>query len=419
MSARRLTATAAVIGTLALAACSNDAGTTTAATPASGITSAASSAATADTADPEGFPTAPADLPTRAKDGTIYPGETWEQVRPRALGFNAQRIKAIARDARPSKTTCLLVARKGRIVGEWNWLGMSPETPREVFSVTKSVTSTLVGTAQADGDLEIDQPARRYVPEWRGTASRRVTIRNLLTNDSGRHWDLGTDYSGLVQAKDRTQYAVDLKQQYPPGQVWAYNNAAVQTLDGVISEATGQPTREYAASRLFGPIGMTHTQMTADPAGNTNTFFGVQTTCEDLARFGYLFLRQGRWGDDQVVPWSWVRAAVGRPSQEQRGVRLPVVAQPLWPDHRPARHRRARPARATGRPDDAGGRGQRLHRAGPRRPDRPRRPRLRDGRRQDRSVHSGQRRRLHGPRRRPVRHRGLGPPLSQTATSSR
>jgi len=316
MSARRLTATAAVIGTLALAACSNDAGTTTAATPASGITSAASSAATADTADPEGFPTAPADLPTRAKDGTIYPGETWEQVRPRALGFNAQRIKAIARDARPSKTTCLLVARKGRIVGEWNWLGMSPETPREVFSVTKSVTSTLVGTAQADGDLEIDQPARRYVPEWRGTASRRVTIRNLLTNDSGRHWDLGTDYSGLVQAKDRTQYAVDLKQQYPPGQVWAYNNAAVQTLDGVISEATGQPTREYAASRLFGPIGMTHTQMTADPAGNTNTFFGVQTTCEDLARFGYLFLRQGRWGDDQVVPRSWVRAAVGRPSQE-------------------------------------------------------------------------------------------------------
>jgi CubicO group peptidase (beta-lactamase class C family) len=170
--------------------------------------------------------------------------------------------------------------------------------------------------AQADGDLDIDQPARRYIREWRGTASRRVTIRNLLSNDSGRHWDLGTDYSGLAQAKDRTQYAVDLEQQYPPGQVWAYNNAAVQTLDRVISEATGQPTREYAASRLFGPIGMTHTQMTADPAGNTNTFFGVQTTCEDMARFGYLFLRKGRWGDDQVVPRSWVRAAVGRPSQD-------------------------------------------------------------------------------------------------------
>ena len=49
---------------------------------------------------------------------------------------------------------------------------------------------------------------------------------------------------------------------------------------------------------------MTHTQMTADPTGNTNAFFGTQTTCEDLARFGYLFLRHGRWGDDQVVPRS-------------------------------------------------------------------------------------------------------------------
>jgi CubicO group peptidase (beta-lactamase class C family) len=56
--------------------------------------------------------------------------------------------------------------------------------------------------------------------------------------------------------------------------------------------------------------------MTPDPAGNTNTFFGTQTTCRDLARFGYLFLQQGRWGDEQIVPRSWVQAAVGQPSQE-------------------------------------------------------------------------------------------------------
>jgi CubicO group peptidase (beta-lactamase class C family) len=83
----------------------------------------------------------------------------------------------------------------------------------------------------------------------------------------------------------------------------------------VISTATGEPTRDFAAERLFGPIGMAHTQMTPDPAGNTNAFFGTQTTCRDLARFGYLFLNQGRWGDEQVVPRSWVQAAVGQPSQ--------------------------------------------------------------------------------------------------------
>ncbi len=126
----------------------------------------------------------------------------------------------------------------------------------------------------------------------------------------------GIDYGQLPQAGDRTQFAIDLDQEYPPGEVWAYNNAAIQTLDRVISRATGQTTREYAAERLFAPIGMAHTQMTADPAGNTNTFFGMQTTCEDMARFGYLFLRKGRWGDERIVPRSWVLAATGRPSQE-------------------------------------------------------------------------------------------------------
>ena len=246
----------------------------------------------------------------------MYPGETWEHVRPRALGFSAKKMRAIARAAKPSQTTCLLVARKGNVVGEWNWLDFAPDHPREVYSVTKSVTSTLVGMAQADGDLAIDQKAKRYIHEWRGTKSADVRIRDILSNDSGRHWDFGTDYGDLPQAQDRTQFAIDLKQQYAPGAVWAYNNAAIQTLDRVVSTATGQATRDYAASRLLGPLGMVHSRMTADPAGNTNTFFGLQTTCEDLARFGYLFLRQGRWGDDQIVPRSWVKAAVGAPSQD-------------------------------------------------------------------------------------------------------
>jgi CubicO group peptidase (beta-lactamase class C family) len=316
MSAPRTTALAAVLGALALAACSGNGGGASTATPASGITSAATSAATGSGTPSDGaLPTPAAELPTRAADGTVYPGEEWQHARPREMGFDPGRLAAIAQDARPSQTTCLLVARKGRVVGEWNWRGVDPDTPREVFSVTKSITSTLVGQAQADGDLDIDERAGRYIRAWRGTASRGVTIRDILSNVSGRFWELGTDYGDLPRARDRTQYAVDLGQQYPPGQVWAYNNAAIQTLDRVIATATGEPTRDYAAQRLFGPVGMAHTRMTSDPAGNTNTFFGAQTTCRDLARFGYLFLRQGRWGDEQVVPRSWVRAAVSRPSQ--------------------------------------------------------------------------------------------------------
>jgi CubicO group peptidase (beta-lactamase class C family) len=315
VTARRTSLSAlALLGVVAVGACSpGDESGQAMVVPESRLTSAATSASTTDD---EGFPQVPADLPTRGHDGTRFPGAEWEHADPAAMGFDPRLMRRIARAAKPSETTCLLVARKGKVVGEWNWEDFPRDQPREVFSMTKSVTSTLVGQAQAGGDLDIDDQAEKYVEEWRGTKSRDVTVRNILSNDSGRFWDPATDYGQLPQATDRTQFAIDLKQQYPPGKVWAYNNAAIQTLDRVISRATGQPTRDYAATRLFGPLGMAHTRMTADPAGGTNTFFGVQTTCEDMARFGYLFLHQGRWGDDQVVPRSWVTAAVGRPSQD-------------------------------------------------------------------------------------------------------
>ena len=315
MTARRTALSGlALLGVVAMAACSAGGESGEAlAVPESRLTSAATSAGTTND---DGFPAPPGDLPTKAADGTRFPGSEWVRADPASMGFDPKVLRRIARAAKPSQTTCLLVARKGKVVAEWNWLDFAPDQSREVYSITKSVTSTLVGQAQADGDLDVDDPAKKYVEEWRGTTSRTVTIRDILSNDSGRYWDAGTDYAQLPQATDRTQFAIDLEQQYPPGEVWAYNNAAIQTLDRVISRATGEPTRDYAEERLFGPIGMAHTLMTADPAGNTNTFFGVQTTCEDMARFGYLFLRQGRWGDEQVVPRSWVRAAVGRPSQD-------------------------------------------------------------------------------------------------------
>ena len=312
--ARRASLTAlALLGVVAVGACSSgDESGQAFAVPESRLSSAATSAATTND---DGFPELPGELPTRGQDGTRFPGAEWEHADPAAMGFDPKVMRRIARAAKPSETTCLLVARKGKVVGEWNWQDFAPDQPREVFSMTKSVTSTLVGQAQADGALDIDDRAKKYVEEWRGTKSRDVTVRNILSNDSGRFWDPATDYGQLPQATDRTQFAIDLKQQYPPGKVWAYNNAAIQTLDRVISRATGQTTRDYAAQRLFGPLGMAHTRMTADPAGGTNTFFGVQTTCEDMARFGYLFLRQGRWGTTRSCPKSWVKAAVGRPSQ--------------------------------------------------------------------------------------------------------
>ncbi|MGH9111873.1 MAG: hypothetical protein ACRDZN_06195 [Acidimicrobiales bacterium] len=83
----------------------------------------------------------------------------------------------------------------------------------------------------------------------------------------------------------------------------------------ILSAATGQAAAT-GQERLFYPIGAADTRMANDPAGNTRLSSSIQTTCQDAARFGYLFARRGNWDDDQVVSEGWVRNATGEPSQD-------------------------------------------------------------------------------------------------------
>jgi CubicO group peptidase (beta-lactamase class C family) len=142
-----------------------------------------------------------------------------------------------------------------------------------------------------------------------------VTVRDLLSNDSGRQWSPAIDYRDLLRAPDRTAFAIGLPQATPPGRVWAYNNSAIQTLQRVLQRATGEDVVDYAEQRLFRPLGMAGTTMARDRAGNAQMFEGVRSTCRDMARFGTLMLDDGRWGDRRIVSAAWVHAATGVPSQ--------------------------------------------------------------------------------------------------------
>lgn len=266
----------------------------------------------------------------RTSRSATEPEQPWPTVAPSTAGLDAGRLDAIAAEAKKGKSNCLAVVRDGRMAGEWYFRGTGPDTAQNIYSATKSVTSTLVGIAQDDGDLRIDDSASKWIPEWRGTSAAAVTVRDLLSMDSGREWSFRTDYVQLLGARDRTDFAVGLKQQRAPGQVWTYNNAAVQTLQRVLRQATGQDVATYARTRLFAPLGMARTTMTADRAGNAQMFMGVQSTCRDLARFGSLLLDGGRWGGRRIVSARWVTEATGRSS-----TRLNAAYGYLWWLNRP------------------------------------------------------------------------------------
>lgn len=235
----------------------------------------------------------------------------WPEAKPRQAGIKGPELRRQAQHARRARSSCFAVFRDGHLVGDWNW-GWHREAPRQVFSVTKSVASALVGIAVQDGSLDLDDPVSTWVPAWRGTDSAQVTVRNLLSNDSGRFWSERSDYVDLVRAPNRTRFAVGLDQQHAPGEVWAYNNAAIQVLEPVLRQATGQPVDEFARERLFEPLGMTRSRLTTDQskAGGTQLFFGLETTCLDLARFGQLYLDGGAVDGEQILPAAFVEQSV-------------------------------------------------------------------------------------------------------------
>ena len=246
--------------------------------------------------------------PTSSTVASVFPGKDWAQATPASLGLDKSKLDELAAYLHEKRSHCMAVIKDGRLVYERGWNDFTTSTDQEIFSASKSFTSTLVGIAQDRGYLDINDKASKYITEWKGTPSENVTIKELLSNDSGRYWDLKTDYLKMIGSPDRTKFAIGLSQQYPPETHWVYNNSAIQTLEAVIERSTGQDMEAFAQKYLFGPIGMTST-IIRDKSGNPAAFMGVQASCRDAARFGYLFLEHGTWGKNQVVSKAWAKEA--------------------------------------------------------------------------------------------------------------
>ena len=115
----------------------------------------------------------------------VFPTDSWSRIDPVAAGLDPARLDGLQAYLADQKSDCMAVVKDGQVVQDTYWNGSDATTPHEVFSVTKSITSMLVGIAQAEGDLDIDEPASKYITEWQGTPSESVTIRDLLANAFG------------------------------------------------------------------------------------------------------------------------------------------------------------------------------------------------------------------------------------------
>jgi CubicO group peptidase (beta-lactamase class C family) len=250
-------------------------------------------------------------------DDTV-PGDEWVVEAPEVHGMDPAALDA-ARDyafAEGMNTQGVVVVRDGVIVAEWYADGAGPESWAASWSMAKSVASAVVGIAIAEGKIpSVDEPMTTYFPDWAGTDKAAITLRHVLQMESGLDWDEDYDPSALGESEiiemvlgqpDQLAFAAGRPAEVPPGTRWSYSSGDSMLLSRVIEQATGMPADEYARTVLFEPLGIDQIDWWRDARGHTLTYCCVDTTSRDFARFGLLYLREGLWGDEQVVPESWV-----------------------------------------------------------------------------------------------------------------
>lgn len=223
---------------------------------------------------------------------------------------------------RAEKVAGLLVLQDGRVRLERYGLGFGPEGRWTSFSVAKSVTSTLVGAAIADGHIEnLQTPITRYLPELAGGAYDGVTVRQLLTMTSGADWnedyaDPDSDVARFFEPRETggmdptLHYMRGLSRAAEPGTRWLYSTGETNLVGLLVRRATGRPLADYLSEKIWRPYGMEQdAAWMVDEAGQEPGGCCLVASLRDWGRVGQLVLDGGVIDGRSVVPPGWFAAA--------------------------------------------------------------------------------------------------------------
>ena len=255
-------------------------------------------------------------------EGAYWPTKEWRTAKPEEVGMNSSElVKAIEYLAIPDyKTDGLVIVKNGYILAEAYLGSFQKNKTHTSASVAKSFTSAILGITIDKGLVpDIDAKLCQYLDQWdcdnEEDTRSRITIRHALTLTTGLKWhedwskfDANTnDALKMILSRKYLEYVLDREGVSEPGESFNYSTGDPMLISGVISKATGMSVLEFARKHLFQPIGISSARWESDSQGYTPTFAMLELTVRDYARFGYLYLNNGRWADKQIVSEEWVR----------------------------------------------------------------------------------------------------------------
>jgi CubicO group peptidase (beta-lactamase class C family) len=247
-------------------------------------------------------------------------GWTWPEGSLEELGFDTTLGDRLV-EALPNfpAVTGVVIIRHGQVAFEHYLDPDNAETLVNIRSVTKSLTSTLVGIALHRGELEsIDLTLGELIPDRipadADPAVADITLRSFLTMTSGLWWDGHEDWGMLLASEHWTETTLSQPIVADQGEQFIYNTGGSHLIGVVVAEVVGRPLEDYAREHLFTPLGILDGDWMRSPQDEVNGGAGLELTPRDAAKLGQLLLQRGQWDEIQVFGEDYAIAATTQQS---------------------------------------------------------------------------------------------------------
>jgi len=263
-----------------------------------------------------------------------FPGRSWERRTPESQGVDPTALNNAFNYAIPAlslTTHCVAVFRNGFLIGDRYRVGVNPTDPHVSWSITKAVFGTMMGIAERNGRLRTTDLASQYIPEWRTIArAQDITIDHLLRHDSGRYFEALADFIIPQDSANQTLYALGLPMTHAPGANYQYNQMAFQCMERIWRVAHGGRTMASMFDELIArPLGFESSAFVQQVSFVVNrangdgglVYGGAHMSCQDLGRFGHLWLNNNRWNGVEITTPDFVTKALSLPGAGRAGRR--------------------------------------------------------------------------------------------------
>ncbi len=209
----------------------------------------------------------------------------------------------------------LLIVKDGKLIFERYTSDLDRDHNYELYSITKTVTSLLAGMLIDEGRLSLDDniydTLGKYRPDLQAQLADKkdITLRHLLSMSSGLHYDFNPENDPIYYGSpDRLKLVAGTTPKVAPGSEFEYTDVNPVFVAAMVSAAAGMPVADYAAEKLFKPLGMANYQWDrADEQGLVSAGWGLRLRAIDLAKVGQLIMDKGQWQGRQIVSESWIK----------------------------------------------------------------------------------------------------------------